>query len=239
VVENDRNTVMAYRTFLRGSGFQLLHASTSREARKILESTEPSAIILDIVLRAEETWGLLAELKAGARTRHIPIIIASIVEDKTKGFHLGADAYLIKPVSRADLLRQLNLLAAEPTLPRVLIIDDSEPDRYVLRQCLRGVPVNVSEESGGLAGVGRATAMRPDLILLDLTMPDMTGFEVLEELQRRPETNTIPVAVITSRVLTQFEKDRLTPKCAALIGKETLSETTTGDAVRRLLRIAS
>jgi signal transduction histidine kinase/DNA-binding response OmpR family regulator len=238
-VENDRNTVLTYRSFLRDSGYQLLHASTTREAKTILETAEPCAIVLDIVLRSEETWSLLAELKAGPRTRHIPVIIASIVEDQAKGFHLGADAYLIKPVVRADLLRHLNRLSSEPVLPRVLIIDDSEADRYVIRQHLRSVPVSVSEESGGLAGVGRASAVRPDLILLDLTMPDMTGFEVLDELKRRPETNTIPVAVITSRVLTPYEKDRLAKSCAALIGKETLSEAATGEAVRRILRIAS
>lgn len=238
-VENDRNTALTYRSFLRGSGYHVLHASTTREAKKILENTEPCAIVLDIVLRSEETWSLLAELKASPHTKHIPVIIASIVEDQAKGFHLGADAYLIKPVERADLLRHLNQLSAEPVLPRVLIIDDSEADRYVLRQHLRSLPVSVSEESGGLAGVGRASAVRPDLILLDLTMPDMTGFEVLDELKRRPETNAIPVAVITSRVLTVYERDRLAERCAALIGKETLTEAITGDAVRRILHIAS
>lgn len=238
-VENDRNAVMAYRTFLRGSGFQLLQASTTREAGKILESTEPCAIVLDIVLRSEETWSFLADLKAGPRTRSIPVIIASMVEDQAKGFHLGADAYLIKPVEREDLLRHLNRLTAEPAVPRILIIDDSEADRYVLRQHLRRMRAAVSEESGGMAGIGRASAAKPDLILLDLTMPDMTGFEVLDELKRRPETNTIPVAVITSRVLTQYEKDRLADRCAALIGKETLSEAATEDAVRRILKIAA
>lgn len=239
VVENDRNTVLTYRTFLRDSGYRLVDAATTREARKVLETIEPCAIVLDIVLRSEETWGLLAELKTSPRTRHIPVIIASIVEDQAKGFHLGADAYLLKPVVRADLLRHIKRLASEPVLPRVLIIDDSEADRYVIRQHLRSVPVNVSEESGGLAGVGRASSARPDLILLDLTMPDMTGFEVLDELKRRPETTTIPVAVITSRALTEYEKARLADRCAALIGKETMSEATTGDAVRRILRIAS
>lgn len=237
-VDNDRNTVTAYRSFLRGSGFQLLQAFTTREARKILESTVPCAIVLDIVLRSEETWSFLADLKASPRTRSIPVIIASIVEDQAKGFHLGADAYLIKPVERDDLLRHLNRLTVEPAVPRILIIDDSEADRYVLRQHLRRMRAAVSEESGGMAGIGRASAAKPDLILLDLTMPDMTGFEVLDELKRRPETNTIPVAVITSRVLTQYEKDRLADRCEALIGKETLSEAVTEDAVRRILKIA-
>ena len=119
--------------------------------------------------------------------------MASTIEDQAKGFHLGADAYIVKPIERAVLLKELRRLTADPSLARVLIIDDNDVDRYLLRQHLKNLPVSFSEESAGVQGIGRASENRPDLIFLDLTMPDMTGFEVLDELKRRAETRAIPV----------------------------------------------
>jgi CheY-like chemotaxis protein len=235
-VEDNPETIMAYTSYLRGSGFQVISAATTREAEKALERIEPRAIVLDIVLRSEDTWAFMASLKKEPRTKHIPIIVASTIEDQAKGFHLGADAYIVKPVERADLLRELGTLAASPALPRVLIIDDSDLDRYVLKQHLKNMPIAISEETAGLPGLGKASETRPDLIFLDLTMPDMTGFEVLDELKRRPETRTIPVVVVTSRSLSDNERDRLSGQCADLIGKGNLSEAVASDAVRRLLK---
>jgi CheY-like chemotaxis protein len=117
----------------------------------------------------------------------------------------------------------------------VLIIDDSDVDRYVLKQHLRNMPIAISEETAGMKGIGTASESRPDLIFLDLTMPDMTGFEVLEELKRRPETMTIPVVVVTSRSLSAPERERLSGQCAALIGKGALNEAVAEEAIRRIL----
>jgi signal transduction histidine kinase/DNA-binding response OmpR family regulator len=237
-VEDDPQAIMAYKSHLRGSGFQVVSAATTREAEKILERIEPVVIVLDIVLRSEDTWAFMAALKKDVRTRNIPIIVASTIEDQAKGFHLGAQAYIVKPVSKTDLLRELAALtAAGPALPRVLIIDDSDADRYVLKQHLKNMRIAISEESAGMPGIGRARENPPDLIFLDLTMPDMTGFEVLDELKRRPETRAIPVVVVTSRVLSDYERDRLWSQCAELIGKSNLSETVAADAVRRILKV--
>ncbi|HEY3824212.1 MAG TPA: ATP-binding protein [Bryobacteraceae bacterium] len=235
-VEDNPETIMAYRSYLRGSGFQVIAASTTREAEKVLERIEPRVIVLDIVLRSEDTWAFLAWLKKEERTKNIPIVVASTIEDQAKGFHLGADAYIVKPVERADLVRELEALTASPALPRVLIIDDSDLDRYVLRQYLKNMPIAISEETAGMQGIGKASENRPDLIFLDLTMPDMTGFEVLDELKRRPETKAIPVIVVTSRSVSDNERIRLSGQCAAFIGKGNLTEAVAGDAVRRILK---
>ncbi len=239
-VEDDPQTIKAYRSHLRDSGFQVVAAATTREAEKILEHatlehTEPVVIVLDIVLRSEDTWAFMARLKKEAHTKNIPLLVASTVEDQAKGFHLGADAYIVKPVERDVLLRELRTLAGRPALPRVLIIDDSDLDRYVLRQHLKNMPLAIAEEKAGRPGLSRASQSRPDLIFLDLTMPDMTGFEVLDELKRRPETMDIPIVVVTSRALSTHEKDRLSVQCAALISKGNLSESVAGEAVRHIL----
>jgi signal transduction histidine kinase/CheY-like chemotaxis protein len=238
-IDDDPEAIMVYKSYLRGSEFQAISAATTREAEKTLERIEAGAIVLDIVLRSEDTWAFMASLKKDPRTKNIPIIVASTIEDQGKGFHLGADAYIVKPVARADLLRELRTLTAGPALPHVLIIDDSDVDRYVLKQHLRNMPIAISEETAGMQGIGKASESHPDLIFLDLTMPDMTGFEVLEELKRRPETMTIPVVVVTSRSLSGQERERLTGQCAALIGKGTLNEAVAEDTVRRILRDAA
>ena len=237
-IDDDPETIIVYKSYLRGSGFQAIPAATTREAEKILERIEAGAIVLDIVLRSEDTWAFMASLKKDPRTKNIPIIVASTIEDQAKGFHLGADAYIVKPVARADLLRELRTLTARPALPSVLIIDDSDIDRYLLKQHLRNLPIAIAEEASGMKGLGKASESRPDLIFLDLTMPDMTGFEVLEELKRRPETMTIPVVIVTSRSLSGHERERLSGQCAALIGKGRLNEAVAEDAVRRILRDA-
>jgi signal transduction histidine kinase/CheY-like chemotaxis protein len=236
VVEDTPETVMAYRSYLRGSGFQVISAATTREAEQVLERIEVRAIILDIVLRAEDTWAFMASLKKDARTSNIPVLVVSTIEDHAKAFHLGADAYIVKPIERADLLRELRQLIADPAIWQVLVIDDNSLDRYLLKQHLKNLPVSITEEIAGVPGIARATERTPDLIFLDLTMPDMTGFEVLDELKRKRETRSIPVIIVTSRVLTDLERHRLLDQCAAIIGKDNFNQTVAEDAVYRVLK---
>jgi CheY-like chemotaxis protein len=235
IVEDNPDAIMVYRSYLRDSGFQLFSASTVREAEMLLKQIEPRAIVLDIVLRGEDTWAFMASLKMDESTSQIPIIVVSTTEEQAKGFHLGADAYLVKPVERADLIRQLRELTAPPAIPRVLIIDDNQLDRYLLKQQLKDMPVAIIEASGGADGVTRANESTPDLIFLDLTMPDMTGYDVIEELSRRPETRDIPVVVVTSRMLTVSEAERLSQQCSGVISKDSLNASTGGDAIRHAL----
>jgi signal transduction histidine kinase/DNA-binding response OmpR family regulator len=239
VVEDSPEMVMIYRTLLRGSGFQVAAAATTREAEDMLERVQPCAIILDVVLRSEDTWALAAKLKQAPNTKNIPLLVVSTVEDHAKAFHLGIDAYIVKPVERATLLKELRLITGEKVSSRVLIVDDSETDRYVLRQHLRKLPVTITEEVTGMAGIRRARDLRPDLIFLDLTMPEMTGFEVLEELKRLPDTAPIPVVIATSRRLTRVERNRLLENAVEIIDKEDLSETSVAKAFYRILKDAA
>ncbi len=236
VVEDSPEMVMTYKSYLRGSGFQLAVAATTREAEDFLERVRPCAIILDVVLRAEDTWGLAANLKQSSHTKDIPLLVVSTIEDQAKAFHLGVDAYLVKPVDRTVLLKELRSVTREKTPSQVLIVDDSEADRYVLRQHLRKLPVTITEEATGMNGIRRARDLHPDLIFLDLTMPEMTGFEVLDELKRLPDTAPIPVIIATSRHLTRVERNRLLEGAVEIIDKENLSEVSVAEAFRRILK---
>ena len=236
VVEDSPEMVMAYKSYVRGSGFQLAAATTIREAEDFLERMRPSAIILDVVLRSEDTWALAAKLKQAPHTKDIPVLVVSTIEDQGKAFHLGVDAYIVKPVDRATLLKELRSITGEKTPSQVLIVDDSEADRYVLRQHLRKLPVIITEEATGISGIRKARDLHPDLIFLDLTMPEMTGFEVLDELKRLPETAAIPVIIATSRHLTRKERSRLLDSAVEIIDKEQLSEVSVAEAFRRILK---
>jgi signal transduction histidine kinase/CheY-like chemotaxis protein len=233
VVEDKVEMMMMYRSYLKNSGFNLIPASTIREAQEVLERILPKAIVLDVVLRAEDSWRLLADLKQDASTRNIPVMIASTIEDQAKAFHLGADEYLLKPVERAPLLERLRALTAQSRATRILIIDDDERDRYLLKQQFRESDLVIQEASSGVEGIRDASKEGPDVIILDLTMPGMSGFEVLDILKSNVVTNGIPVVVCTSRILTDAERLQLAGKAAAILTKEGQGCEEIADVIRR------
>ena len=219
VVEDNPQEMLVYEKFLKGSGFQVVRALTTRQARHALSQLRPAAIVLDILLRGEDSWTLLADIKNDPSTRDIPVLVVSTVDDQRKGLALGADGYAIKPVERRWLLDQLRLLTGKQPIRRVLVIDDDEISRYLVRGFLDDLPCVISEASGGEEGLRRARQDAPDAIFLDLVMPDLSGLDVLERLRAEPGTKEIPVVVVTSRSLADGERRRLEALGAAIVSK--------------------
>jgi signal transduction histidine kinase/CheY-like chemotaxis protein len=222
VVEDSFETVLLYEKYLKASHFQVVPARTLREARQLLTEARPRAVVLDIVLRGEDAWAFLAELKAGEATRHLPVLVVTTVEDQPKGIALGADAYAVKPLDRAWLLENLTRLAV-PRRRRLLVIDDDEVARYLLRRQLPD-DVGVVEAGNGLDGLARARADAPDAIVLDLAMPGMRGEEILDHLRSEPTTRDIPVVVFTSQVLDDAARAALAPRVMAIVSKEATAD---------------
>lgn len=225
VVEDKPEMMMMYRSYLAGSGFEMVPASTTREGEEVLSRLRPVAIILDIVLRSEDTWAFMAQLKKDDRTRDIPVLVASTIEDRNKGFHLGVESYLLKPFEQADLIRELRALTGQTDAKKVLVIDDQERDRYLLKQRLRGLPLMILEAPGGMEGLRMASKASPDVIFLDLVMPDLTGFEVLDRLKIDPDLANIPVIITTSQILSENEQQRLLQRTVAILSKGRLEQT--------------
>ena len=224
-VEDSQEMLLAYKSYLRGSGFQLVAANTTREAEAILERVRPQAIVLDIILRAEYSWDFLARLESNPATRDIPVLVLTTLEDQAKGYHLGAASYLVKPVDKDTLIRELRSITGAPPLRQVLIIDDNEMDRYLLKQQLRKLSILISEASSGNEGLRKARELKPAAIFLDLIMPDRSGFEILDCLKAETSLQHIPVVIVTSCILKDDERDQLLKKAVGVIRKDSLAQS--------------
>jgi CheY-like chemotaxis protein/anti-sigma regulatory factor (Ser/Thr protein kinase) len=236
VVEDSAETILVYEKYMAAAGFQAVPARSLREARAALGVVRPKAVVLDIRLRGEDAWSFIAELKRRDDTSKVPVVIASTVDDERKGLALGADAYLVKPISRQKLVQTLTRLIAPDRVKRVLVVDDEEISRYLLSQHLLAPNHLVSEAATGSDALRLARAEPPDLICLDLLMPDLDGFEVLRELKSDPETREIPVIVVTSKSLSEEERQMLRSFGTSIVAKDSVSRESALAAVENAMR---
>ena len=209
VVEDNREALFIYEKYLKGSKFQVVPASSLSEARTALRSFRPCAIVLDVLLQGEHSWDLLRDVKADPATRDIPVYVITVVDNRDKALTLGADGFHSKPVDRIWLLNQLESLNLLPTKPQVLVIDDDPTSRYLIRNLLADCDCDLLEATGGADGLRLALEQKPALIVLDLTMDNVNGFDVLQALRSHTETLGIPVVVHTSRTLDTGDYSRL------------------------------
>jgi signal transduction histidine kinase/CheY-like chemotaxis protein len=222
VVEDEPEVRLFYEKLLRTTPYQVVPARNLREAREELERARPAAIVLDILLRGEDSWRWLTELKGDAETAAIPVLIATTVEDERKAYALGADAYLRKPVEREALVERLDRFLGR----RVLVIDDDPATRYTVRKLLDGENCQVVEAADGMSGLEAARVASPELIVLDLGLPDITGEEVLERLKSESGTSAIPVVIATARDLTSAERHALAQRTRGVLSKRDMNRET-------------
>jgi len=204
--------------YLRESRYQPLVARNLREARELMQRVRPQAIVLDIVLKGEDSWRWLSELKSTPATANIPIIIVTTVDDERKALALGADAYCIKPISEEWLLGELDSLTAR----RVLVIDDDPAARYLMQKLLEDTNVCVIEARDGRSGLAAARRSKPALIFLDLNLPDLGGEDVLEALKADLDLQQVPVAIVTSALVSRDQRERLGRHAQSVMQKSEL-----------------
>jgi CheY-like chemotaxis protein len=232
-VEDEIETQLIYEKYLQGTQFRALPARNLREARHGL-SLRPKVIVLDILLVGDDTWAFLAELKKDVATRNTPIIVISNVEDHHKAIALGASAYCVKPASRQWLVETLTELT---TSWNVLLIDDDDASRYVLARALAELSCTISEAATGTEGLLRVRTRLPDLIFLDLNLPEMSGVEVLQRLKSDPATAGVPVIVYTSRQIDDVLTRELRGKASLVLSKQHYDRDAVITAVKQLLPI--
>ena len=208
-------------TILRGTSYQLVATRSIAEARRAAMQHRPRALILDVLVGDNFSWDLLAEIKRTPELVDVPILVISALEDAAKATALGADAFSAKPVERGWLLESLDRLVKGEERTRVLVIDDDEVFRYVVRQELSTDNIRVLEAATGSHGLERVGQERFDLVLLDLDLPDISGYEVLAQLGRGA-AQIPPVVVVSGMLLGPQERQRLA-KAAAIVPKSEIS----------------
>jgi signal transduction histidine kinase/CheY-like chemotaxis protein len=236
LVEDDPADALAIERLLAGSIYQPLRARTVRAARRVMQSIRPEAILLDILLMGDESWRLLLELRDGEASAEIPLIVTSSTDEARKAKHLGADDYLAKPVDGERLIDILDRVTGRHSLTKVLLVDDEEVTHYLVRQLLPRAQYRLWIAVDGTDGLAQLVEQKPDVVLLDLRMPRMNGFEFLAHLRHSASLPAVPVIVVTSTILTAAER-ALLDGASLILPKTALASGTLIDAINSVLQV--
>jgi CheY-like chemotaxis protein len=239
VVEDDLKSAELIRLQLEAEGFTVLHAVSAEAALALLVQQPVSLITLDIMLPYMNGWELLNRIKQVPDLRRIPVLILSIVADSAKGFALGAAGVMQKPTSRQDLYEALADLGLLPlsggqTL-KVLVVDDDPNAVELIALRLLGVATSVLRAYGGREAIETARRELPDLIVLDLMMPDVSGFDVVSALHVQPDTARTPILVITAKHITEEDRATLNGFVSTIMEKDAFDSERFAAEVRRAM----
>jgi len=220
VIDDDPEACEIIERYLTKDGYSVATATSGEQGLRLAHEIQPAAITLDVMMPDMDGWSVLRVLKADPALRAIPVIMLSMIDDRTRGYSLGAVDYLTKPVDREQLNKTLSryYCAEEDTCPVLLVEDDTET-REVMARTLVKAGWTVSEAGNGQEALDIMSGLHPRLILLDLMMPVMDGFDFLTVMRARPEWRHIPVIVITAKDLTADDRNRLTGRVEEIVEK--------------------
>jgi CheY-like chemotaxis protein len=207
VIDDDPTVRDLMRRYLSREGFDVVTAAGGREGLEIARELHPSVITLDVFMPDLDGWSVLQALKQDGDLRRIPVILMTISDEKQKGITLGASGHLTKPIDRAQLAQLLDRF--KTAAPHALVVEDNLTDREMMRRLLVGEGWAVTAAGNGREALDRLKSERPNLILLDLMMPEMDGFEFLAEFRKTPTFASTPVIVVTAADLTLEDRRRL------------------------------
>ena len=241
VIEDEPRSAELISIYLAQAGYRVACAADGEEGLRLAGELQPSAITLDIMLPKMDGWQVLNALKENPVTREIPVIVSSMVDEKIMAYDLGAVDYVLKPLNRQELIVKLEALKSSGKLrkavSKVLVIDDHPKTLELINAFLELHGYDVSVTSSGAEALELMKANHYDALVLDLMMPGMSGFEVLDEMKRHPWGEKTPVIVYTAKDVDSEEQAQLGERIAALVSKGESSGDLL-DALRRLPRCA-
>jgi signal transduction histidine kinase/DNA-binding response OmpR family regulator len=237
VVDDDPVSLDLMSMTLGREGYRVIHARTGEEALEQARVHRPQAITLDVLMPRMDGWSVLVALKADPVLRDIPVIMVTVLKDRGLAFSLGASDFMTKPVDRVGLTSILRQYRASDAGGVVFLVEDDSSTRDATRRLLEKPGLTVAEASNGLEGLNWLDSHPPPaLILLDLMMPVMDGFEFLEELQRRPGLGNVPVVVLTAKQLSPEEIAVLTGRTQRIMTKQATSSIELAAAIRKCVQ---
>jgi signal transduction histidine kinase/CheY-like chemotaxis protein len=202
--------------FLTREGFNVVTASGGEDGLRLARELRPQAITLDVLMPDMDGWAVLSSLKGDPALADIPVVMLTITDERNVGYALGATDYLVKPIDRDRLL---SVLARYQHARSVLVVDDDPTVRGLLRRTLEKAGCAVQEAENGRVALERLRASAPALVILDLVMPEMDGFEFVEEVRRHRTWSTLPIVVVTAKDLSAEERARLNGQVKDILSK--------------------
>ncbi len=219
-VDDDEGVITLFRRYLSKQGYRVVGLTESTAVTEQARQLKPFAVTLDVLMPDKDGWLVIQELKADPDTRNIPVIVCSIVGEKERGLSLGASDYLLKPILEEDLVAALERLDREEGRHRVLVVDDQPRDRKLLCRMIESQDgYEVVEAASGQEAIALIRQVRPNIIILDLMMPEVDGFAVLESIKADRTTRSIPIIVVTAKDLTREERNTLNKRVETLLQK--------------------
>jgi signal transduction histidine kinase/DNA-binding response OmpR family regulator len=220
-LEDNLETAHLLESYVRNSEFQPILASTVGQAEVWTSRHKPAVVVSDIYIGDDLAWGFLARMRQ--KWPEIPLIVTSIFEQSRAAIDAGADLFLPKPLEPEVLLTELRRLTAQCGTKRLLLVDDNDVARYILRELLDQPWLQVEEASNGTAAAARLKESVPDAMILDLLMPDISGFEILRQVRADKSTENLPVLIYTSKPLSENERAQLESMRVRIVRKEEVS----------------
>ncbi|MCV6636622.1 response regulator [Candidatus Albibeggiatoa sp. nov. NOAA] len=210
IIDDDAIVRELLQNYIKKLGFQVIVAESGHDGLELARKYKPHAITLDVMMPGMDGWMVLSELKNDPVLAKIPVIMVSLIEDKSIGYSLGASEYLTKPVNRDELNRVLRkYLTDDENSQKILVVEDDDVTRNLIESMLQKIGWQVETSENGQVALNRLLQSRPDLILSDLMMPEMDGFELITKLRKEPEWRQIPVVVLTAKDMTPGEREML------------------------------
>ena len=238
VIDDDPTARDMITRMLTKEGYRVVSASNGPDGLKLAGEVKPDVITLDILMAGMDGWSVLSQLKANPVVADIPVVVITIIDDRNLSFALGASDYLTKPIDREQLAAVLRRVRSTDDNRSVLIVEDDPGARRMMRRLFEKEGWTITEAENGRVGLEQVALHAPGLVLLDLMMPEMDGFEFIERLRAGENGTHIPVVVLTAKDLTERDRQRLRGSVENVIQKSGQSNEVV-EEVRRLLMHAA
>jgi len=218
-IDDDVEALDLLQGYLSDEGYAVITTSDGEEGLRLAKKYKPFAITLDVHMPKIDGWSVLREIKRDDTIAEIPVVMVTMMENKALGYELGATDYLQKPIEPNILLGSIKKILSKD-IKTVLAVDDEPDVLELIKQVLEDESINVITATNGAEAIDVLTSTKPDLILLDLMMPVMDGFEFSQRLRKNTEWSSIPVIIVTAKTLTDNERDMLSRSARSIIAKQ-------------------